>query len=114
MSYKNEPFKQKSVGMAFGYAKDLACHGKIGLQDIDKYARQMYKDMNELNEEYLGKGHVKEASDVKSDKPWLNPKTEEWDTAVEDLKSGEKKLKDLFDIYKISKANKSKLEKFES
>ena len=118
MSYKQETFAEKTIGFAFGYAKDLCTAGKCGIQDIEKYARQMHTAMNKLHDEVTGVVKPPQSNSAPAadpvEKQWLNPKTDDWDLAVSRLKAGNIKVKDLFDTFKISKANKAKLEKFEA
>jgi len=48
-------------------------------------------------------------SKVKDDKPWLNPKTEQWEKAVKYLKDGNGTIKEIEKKYKIGKENKELL-----
>ncbi len=39
------PAEEKRRSMAISYAKDLACHGKIGVEDMKRYANDFLKYM---------------------------------------------------------------------
>ena len=39
------PAEEKRRSMAISYAKDLACHGKIGVEDMKRYANEFLKYM---------------------------------------------------------------------
>jgi hypothetical protein len=91
----SKPNDPQAVGSAITYAKRYALAGILGLN---------------IDDDDDGNKAAEKPQDPPVDKPWLNPKTEKWNSAIQALIDGYD-LAVIKKKYNISKENQLLLEK---
>ncbi len=87
----------QDYGSAVSYAKRYSLTGILNVRVVD----ESDDDGNTVS--------VEDASTPKKDLPWLNKSNPDWDKIVNAIKSGQRSMSNLRDVFKVSKAVEAEL-----